>query len=82
MNWSAHISFTECREAMDFLLCNSGIDPPLVQQREVLSGESMGELINHYCKVNSDLSRYCPLFCLSSGQSKHRDDGLSWPKID
>lgn len=43
---------------MDFQLGKSTIDPPSVQQQEVLSGKSMGELINHYCKVNSDLSYY------------------------
>lgn len=74
-------SSAECSKAMDLLLGRSGIDPPLVQQREVLSGKSIGEVINHYCMVNSDPPRFCSLFCLSAGKGK-QTTASCWPKAD
>lgn len=74
-------SSAECSKAMDLLLGRSGIDPPLVQQREVLSGKSIGEVINHYCMVNSDPPRFCSLFGLSAGKGK-QTTASCWPKAE
>lgn len=81
INCPVHISLAECCKANGFPAVQQW-HRSLVQQREVLSAESMGQLINPYCKVNSDLSYYCSLFWFSSGKSRRADDGLSWPKID
>lgn len=75
-----------CSHFFNIVLWSNGF--PAVQQWHwssfsIAEGHSFRgikwELINHYCKVSSDLSCYCSL---SSGKSKHRDDGLHRPKID
>lgn len=64
---------------MEFLQVKSPIDPPPARQQEVLSGKSMGKLINHYCKPTA-ICHAAVYYFIYLQEQANRDEGLNRQK--